>query len=385
MSLLPSSDPADLANAARCFSSCVPIGLQNYLRTFLIKEIATIATPPCVTPTAPTPRRTETISDTIIRVIWNQTGNPGTLITGYIVYWGTTAGGPYPFNSGVLPAFPRNYNITGLTPGTAYFGVVVAVTGIAGCVSANSVEFSASTSGNTLKTNLVHFYQFQEAATPFVDVGSNPLNLSYTNLGNDFSRVAGHVQPFAAHYNGAGSNNSITSIIAVGFDFTGDGTGNLSMSYSCWFNWNSVQVNPFPDPIFSIVGAAANVQAFILRRTAANTIQWTVVGFNGVGSASVTNAAVADDSWHLFVGGFDFANGRIFMSIDNGAFQTAALANMNSFNSQPFQCFNWNAGTNVESVGSLEQLGIWNGRVLGTVEAGQLWNGGAGIPFSSFH
>lgn len=389
MSLLSSTDPSDLANAARCFASCIPPGEQIIVRTHLINNVTIRAQPPCSTPTAPTIRRTQTINDTIIQVLWNQTHNSGTIITGYIVSYGTIPGGPYPLSSGVLPAFPRSYNATGLTPGTTYYFVVQAVTEISGCVSANSNEGSATTTGtppNTLLTNLVHYYQLQENGAPFVDVGSNPVNLSYTNAGQDYSRVAGHTGAnFAAHYSGVNANNSISTVINAGFDFTGDSTGNTSMSYCCWFNWSAAQTNGPPQPMFSMIGAAVNVQAFVLRRTAANTLQWTCIGFNGVGAASVTNAAVADGSWHLAVCGFDFGLGVIWLSVDGGAKQTAALATFNSFNSQPFQCFNWNAGTNVESVGSLSDVGIWNNRVLSAADIAFLWNGGAGLPFSQFH
>lgn len=104
--------------------------------------------PPCVTPTAPVLKgvNSDPVNGTILQVTWSQLANSGSLITGYTVFWGTTSN-VYTNNSGLRPATPHQYVITGLTPSTTYFVVVVANTNIAGCQSANSNEKSNATSG----------------------------------------------------------------------------------------------------------------------------------------------------------------------------------------------------------------------------------------------
>jgi hypothetical protein len=145
---LTSADPSDLANAARCFSSCVPPGLQLPLRTLQLSNVAVIATNPvCTAPTAPFTPQVLNVSNSTIQIGWKQLRNTGSFITGYEVFWGTTSGGPYTNNSGVLPILPRNYTITGLSSGMTYFFVVVALSAVAGCQSANSNQNSATTSG----------------------------------------------------------------------------------------------------------------------------------------------------------------------------------------------------------------------------------------------
>lgn len=145
---LSSTDPSDLANAARCFSSCVPVGLHMAMRTQQINNVAVVVTNPvCTAPSAPTNVGPLNQSNTTIKMSWKQVTNHGSFITGYIVYWGTTSGGPYTNNSGVVGIVPKNYTITGLNPGTTYYFIVVAQTAVGGCVSANSAQGSATTSG----------------------------------------------------------------------------------------------------------------------------------------------------------------------------------------------------------------------------------------------
>lgn len=139
--------PSDLVAAAKCFT-CIPKSARWTVRTKILCETAIKADPtsPCSPPGAPFIAQViPGGSDTTMQVVWKQLANSGSFITGYIVSWGTTAGGPYPSNSGVLPLVPRLYVATGLTAGTTYYFTVTAVTAIAGCTS-TSAERSGTTS-----------------------------------------------------------------------------------------------------------------------------------------------------------------------------------------------------------------------------------------------
>lgn len=149
---LPSTDPSDIANAARCFSSCISDPLS--VRAYLLDQVSIIAAPPCVTPTAPTLAGLvngggDPAFDGCLQASWKQLSNSGTLIIGYIVSWGTTSGGPYTSNSGLLPVTPKTYLACGLTPGTTYFFVVQAVGSVSGCNSVNSNERSNVPTGTS--------------------------------------------------------------------------------------------------------------------------------------------------------------------------------------------------------------------------------------------
>lgn len=145
--------PAAIMQGAKCYLSCVPAELHAALSTSLFAQVANRSTPPCVTPSAPNSVQVAAahVADpnTELLVRWLQPANSGTLIGGYKVFWGTTAGGPYPNNSGQLPVSPKQYTITGLTAGTTYYVVVQADTSISGCVSANSSEANGTTSGSS--------------------------------------------------------------------------------------------------------------------------------------------------------------------------------------------------------------------------------------------
>src|SRR5881394_68823 len=145
---LTTTDPAELANLSRCFSSCVPIGLHMPLRTLQLNNVAVIVTNPvCDPPTAPLIARVVATSNNSIRVVWKKSAhNTGGFVTGWIVSWGTTSGGPYPNSSGVLPLVPGIYDATGLTAGTTYYFTVTALTSLSGCTSV-SLEGSGTTSG----------------------------------------------------------------------------------------------------------------------------------------------------------------------------------------------------------------------------------------------
>jgi len=147
---LSTTDPAELANLARCWSACLPVGLQLPLRNFQLTNIAVVATNPvCSTPASPFLAGVFDIDNTSIQITWKANAhNTGSFITGWIISWGTISGGPYTSNSGVLPLTPRFYIASGLNSGTTYYFVVTAVTAIAGCTSAPSHEASATTTGS---------------------------------------------------------------------------------------------------------------------------------------------------------------------------------------------------------------------------------------------
>ena len=141
--------PSELVAAAKCFA-CIPKSARWSVRSKILCETAIKADPttPCSTPSAPTNVGALNETSTTIKIAWKQPKNTGNFISGYIVYWGTTSGGPYTNNSGVIGIVPKNYTITGLSPGTTYFFIVVAQTNVPGCVSANSVQGSDTTSGS---------------------------------------------------------------------------------------------------------------------------------------------------------------------------------------------------------------------------------------------
>lgn len=233
---------------------------------------------------------------------------------------------------------------------------------------------------NGLLSSLIHYYQLQESAAPFVDsVGGGTLN--YTNSGADFSRVAGHVQAFASHYIGGGGFGAISTIVGAGFEWTGNGNASvISMSYLCWANYTSAS-SAFA-PLMSDWCSTVPTESFLLRRDAANTLGLYIMNNSGV-TVSIGSQTANDNVWHMIVFGFDATNLVIWISIDNGAKVTAPCATMRSQNACAVDFFNWGAGGN-ELAGAMSDCAVWNNRALSAADIAALWNGGAGLPFSKF-
>lgn len=137
-------DPAALVAAARC-DWCIPKSARKWTALYLLCNVTSKATPPCVTPDAPiNSSGSKQITNTTIRVSWNQISNSGSLITSYTVKWGT-ASGVYT-NSATVAVVPKVYTITGLSSGTQYFWAVQA-NSFSGCSSVNSNEGTGTTTG----------------------------------------------------------------------------------------------------------------------------------------------------------------------------------------------------------------------------------------------
>jgi hypothetical protein len=149
LSNVSSTVPSDIVAASKCFISCLPPGIEETLLSSLVTQTAGRLTGPCVTPTAPTlAGLTNSVTDgTILQASWKQLANTGSLITSYTVFWGTVSG-VYTNQSAILPAAPKQYLITGLTPGTLYFVAVQANSSASSaCKSVNSNERSNTTGG----------------------------------------------------------------------------------------------------------------------------------------------------------------------------------------------------------------------------------------------
>ena len=376
--------PSDLVAAAKCFA-CIPKSARWSVRSKILCETAIKADPttPCSAPSAPTNVGPLNETNTTIKIAWKQPKNTGSFISGYIVYWGTTSGGPYTNNSGLIGIVPKNYTITGLTSGTTYYFVVVAQTNVPGCVSVNSVEGHDTTTGNPpngLLNSLVHFYQFQEAASLFADSGSDPIGLQYTDGGLAFARVAGHVQAFAGSYNGNNAEK-IGTIAPAPFDYTGDGTGNIPMTWMLWFRLTGVSgAQPATSTLMS-----CHSPGYYFAWINTNFLQFNIMSNNGPGPLVTINAAfVYDNNWHMLVGGFDKVGGVMFFSIDGGAKLTTPLAQATSTNAIDYAIGNCGScGGNCPNF-QFSDCGTWLNRALTAANIAALWNGGAGLPFNQF-
>lgn len=153
-----SCNPSDLANAARCFESCIPDQLA--VRSLLMCNGSpnTLIGPNgqsstggngsmggCTQPNAPTNLISTGQTGSTITIQWNQTVN---LFGSIVVRWGSAPGQYNIGSAGVgQPSSPTGtYTIPFLSSSTNYYIIVQAFNGSCGPV--NSAELVQSTSGN---------------------------------------------------------------------------------------------------------------------------------------------------------------------------------------------------------------------------------------------
>jgi hypothetical protein len=341
-----------------------------------------------VTPTAPiNSAGAKVITNTKIRALWNQVSNSGSLITGYIVYWGTVSG-VYTNNSGIIPVTPRVYDISGLTPGTQYFWVVQAVTGIAGCVSANSNEGTGTTTGaapgNGLLNSLTSYWKFDD------DRAAGGTSVDSTGNGHGIllsvNAAAGNTNCPGGEINGAlcigiggssGSNSDAVFSMGLGVSFTfslwvfsTDWSSLLDVFYISEFDNNSLA-----NSAFWLVHT--NVPPLVLRWVGQDT------GGNlfGVSAGAPTNSV-----WAHIVCGYDAGTSQHFVYFNNGARQNVASVT----NGIKSVATAFRAGEPVNGAAPaqpnqrIDEMGFWKNRVLSATDVATLYNGGAGLPFSSF-
>lgn len=376
-----STAPADLVSAARCFISCLPFELEEALQASLIIQTASQSTTPCLTPSHPflvqVAQKGVTDTNTQLSVRWQQLGNAGgTLITGYVVYWGTTSGGPYTNNSGPLPVTPKFYIITGLTSGTTYYVVVQATTQIVGCVSTNSSEVNGTTTGNppgpTLLDNLAAYWKLDDL--------SNANRIDSTGNGELLTDTNGNTPAGAGLINngvGMPVGGSATELLKHADDAViGIGAG-VSFSISCWFNqaghdipivtkWNTGNAALQDYRIY--VGTNGNF---------GNGFFWfSVKNLAGVAVDLVSNVQCTA-AFHHIAAGYDDALQTIWIQVDNGVRISAPCVGVRR-TAVDFLVGNYANGSTAG--GTVDEVAFYR-RSISTTDVSKLYNGGAGIQY----
>lgn len=355
------------------------IATTNHLASMSRRDLDAVITavlckqtnPPCVTPTAPVSSAgAKSIGNTSFRIVWSQPANTGSLITSYTIKWGTVSG-VYP-NTVTIPVIPRVYDLTGLTAGTQYFWVVVA-NAFAGCSSANSNEGSATTTGNApgnhLLNGLVSYWQIDGA-------------LGIGHLGDDSEDG----NPAAV----AGGVVGVTGGPIAGTGFFGSG--------------GVLTINPAPANLKLGAGVSFTAQIWVLSgnfnvnfqslfgqyNAILNASAWVLIALNGKANMNGYHASVGtgfdvgtlnNNQWNHVVVGFDSANQQMFGQVNGAARVTQAEGDLQSVTTAILTASDANGGH--PFTGGTAQAGFWN-RVLSTADVAALYNGGAGLPFSSF-
>ena len=194
----------------------------------------------------------------------------------------------------------------------------------------------------------------------------------------------------------ANSGNPITSsagIINTARAFPGSGGASLfdsspsnfspgsnSFSFSFWVKFSPTAGGDYEGLLAKGVIGPSDVEWMVYRQ-GDNTLRFSVSP-NGSTLTTVTWAStLSTGTWYFVAGEWDGTN--IKLSVNGATFQTTSFSGTIHSNANQFD-MGLISGSGNPLNGSIDEVGIWMGRALTQTEVGQLYNGGAGLPFSSF-
>jgi hypothetical protein len=236
-----------------------------------------------------------------------------------------------------------------------------------------SVSPSATSTSNTFLTGLYAYYKLDEASGNAIDSSANGRTLAPA---------------------GAGNLASVAGVINTARNFPGD---------SHFFRNSTTEFSPGSNHFFFSFWARAGTlnqgrdASFMGRYNLPYAAEWLVYfdptthktkfiatpDSTNVAGVISTTAFANTTNWYFIAGGWDGTNLKI--SVNGEPYVTT------SFSGPVFQGstnFNFGSESGLENqwVGQIDEAAIWIGRNdLPISEVQQLYNGGAGLPFSSFH
>ena len=222
-----------------------------------------------------------------------------------------------------------------------------------------------------LRTNLYAYYKMDEASGSALDATAGGRNLA--NYGNPITSSTGKINSARA-FPGSGGASLVGSSAS---DFS---PGSNSFSFSFWVKLSATAGGGYEGLLAKSVVGPSNVE-WMVYRDSDNKLRFSVSS-NGSTLSTVTWAsALSTGTWYFVAGEWDGTN--IKLSLNGATFQTTSFAGPIHSNTQPLD-IGLIGGSGNPLDGNIDEVGIWMGRALTQTELGQLYNGGAGLPYSSF-
>jgi hypothetical protein len=225
-------------------------------------------------------------------------------------------------------------------------------------------------SNNTFLTSLYAYYKLDETNGNAVDASDNGKTLS--NFG-DFIGTSTGIINSSRDFDGVSGTTLIRNANTTDFF-----CGANPFSFSFW-----VKFDTFPS--FNDVGLCNRYEPYgrreyiVFLSKATNKITFNIDAGDGVHAVAVRwGTPVSTGVWYHVAGGWDGA--QIKLSVNAGPFVTAAYSTPMRNGGDNFKL-----GYEAQSLdGKMDEFGFWIARCLTQTEVGQLYNNGAGLPFSSF-
>ena len=230
---------------------------------------------------------------------------------------------------------------------------------------------ATATPGNGLLSNLYAYYKMDEASGSALDATAGGRNLA--NSGNPITSSAGIINTARA-FPGSGGASLFASRSS---DFS---PGSNSFSFSFWVNFSPTAVGYYEGLLAKGLVGPIDVEWMVYRH-GDNTLRFSVSSNGSTLTTVIWASTLSNGTWYFVAGEWDRTN--IKLSVNGATFRTTSFSGTIHSNAQPFD-MGLISGSGNPLDGSIDEVGIWMGRALTQTEVGQLYNGGAGLPFSSF-
>lgn len=250
----------------------------------------------------------------------------------------------------------------------------------------------AKKAGNGLLNNLRMYMKFDDLATPpWVDSTSHAW--TSTSNGGMTSSSTARLGPRSTTYNGGGG--SILNMPAIDADAawtpshdgnSGIGSG-TDFTLQCWVRATGASLG-FAGIFTNLNSSATTGGWWLSMDSGGSKARWGIRNSAAVTFADTTTSLI-DNVWHLIIAGFDhtlFTHGGMWLSIDGGAKQTFDPSGTNTMGAlHGAACAFGNYTSNdVGYTGLIDEAAYWIPRTHSAADIAALWNGGAGLPLSSF-
>jgi hypothetical protein len=224
---------------------------------------------------------------------------------------------------------------------------------------------------NGLLTNLYAYYKLDEASGNALDASGADLNLP--NYSNPIGTTTGVI-------NGARNWNSGGSAYFYEPDTTKFSPGSNHFSFSIWVNLaNTTQSGG--DTGLLTKCATSGQRKYILFYDTSHKFQFWVSDNGTIWTKATWPTSPSANTWYNVTGGWNGTN--VWISVNAATRVTAPFSGPLHQDAIGFQ-LGFEAGSGSAFSGKLDEFGFWVGRDLTNCEVSQLYNGGAGLPFSSF-
>jgi hypothetical protein len=303
-------------------------------------------------------------------------GNTGAASTAFTVHLpsGQTVPAPVtisPSDGGGGGAFtPATVNLTTAAPSATFTytpasagAKIIAVTNSGSLTDPSSITYTAATPvGPHLLNTLISYWKLDEASGARADSqGSNNLAANGAPAG-----VAGKINNGAQFVAASSQYLSIASnaSLLVTSDFT----------FSLWVNLTAATVS------FPFIKDQAGVGTDYWLLYSASKFTFGLVAVAGGPGVADTAATITTGTWYHLVCWYDSATGQVYVRVNDAATtQSTAAPALIQTPGAPFTI----GGPGAYADAIVDEVGFWKRKLTGA-EITALYNGGAGLPFSSF-